>query len=178
MADVRFRQDVARSGSALEVRTALATRVAADYRGIGQSRHGSLAGFEASFLDWARLDLAVAVDAMRDDATPLFLVGHSFGGHSFGLLPNPERVARFYVFAAGAGWHGWMKPLERIRVQLLWQVVLPQLVRWKGYLPWSLLGMGEDLPLGVFRQWKHWCQYPNYLLDDPTASELRAQYAR
>jgi predicted alpha/beta hydrolase len=154
------------------------TTLTVDYRGIGQSRPRSLKGFAASFLDWARLDLAAAVAAMADHEVPLFLVAHSFGGHALGLLPHPERLAGAYVLAAGAGWHGWMAQTERIRVQLLWNVVLPPLVRWKGYLPWSLVGMGEDLPLGVYRQWRRWCRYPHYFLDDPAAHDLREHCAR
>jgi predicted alpha/beta hydrolase len=30
-------------------------------------------------LDWARQDLAAAVDAMADGSTPLYIAGHSFG---------------------------------------------------------------------------------------------------
>ncbi|WNQ02454.1 hypothetical protein ROJ25_06300, partial [Pseudomonas aeruginosa] len=25
-------------------------------------------------------------------------------------------------------------------------------------MAWSLLGMGDDLPLGVYRDWKRWCR--------------------
>jgi predicted alpha/beta hydrolase len=138
-----------------------------DYRGIGESRPASLRGFRMDYLDWARLDLAAAVDACPDDGTPLFMVGHSYGGHAFGLLPNHQRVAGFYTFATGAGWHGWMPPLERLRVQLMWRLIGPVLTRLKGYLAWSKLGMGEDLPLSVFHQWRHWCRYPRYFFDDP-----------
>ncbi|KPF52801.1 alpha/beta hydrolase [beta proteobacterium AAP51] len=149
-----------------------------DYRGIGLSRPAELRGFEMDYRDWARLDLAAAVDACPEDGVPLFMVGHSYGGHAFGLLPNHARVAGLYTFATGAGWHGWMPPLERLRVLLMWRVLGPVLTRWKGYLPWSLLGMGEDLPLGVYRQWRHWCQFPRYFFDDPElAAEVQAQFA-
>lgn len=153
------------------------TTLTLDYRGIGQSRPVSLRGFEMNYLDWAQQDLAAAVDAMSTDDTPLFMVGHSFGGHAFGLLPNHDRVARFYTFATGAGWHGWMPRAEQLRVLALWRVIGPALTRWKGYLPWSLLGMGEDLPLNVFLQWRHWCQYPRYFFDDPDMSHLAARFA-
>ncbi|MFN9746802.1 MAG: alpha/beta fold hydrolase [Betaproteobacteria bacterium] len=138
-----------------------------DYRGVGLSRPASLRGFEMDYLDWARLDLAAAVDAVPEDGRPLLMVGHSYGGHAFGLLPNHGRVARFATFATGAGWHGWMPPLERLRVLAMWRVLGPLLTRWKGYLPWSLLGMGEDLPLPVYRQWRRWCAFPRYFFDDP-----------
>jgi predicted alpha/beta hydrolase len=138
-----------------------------DYRGVGQSAPASLRGFQMVYRDWASLDLAAAVDAMSQDERPLFLVGHSFGGHALGLLPNHERVARVYTFATGAGWHGWMPPLERVRVLFLWYLFGPVLTRWKGYLAWSLAGLGADLPLGVYRDWKRWCRYPRYFFDDP-----------
>jgi predicted alpha/beta hydrolase len=144
-----------------------------DYRGIGLSRPPSLRGFEMDYLDWARLDLAAAVDAVPEDGTPLFMVGHSYGGHAFGLLPNHARVARLITLATGAGWHGWMPRLERLRVLAMWRVLGPLLTRWKGYLPWSLLGMGEDLPLPVYRQWRRWCSFPRYFFDDPALRPLR-----
>ncbi len=138
-----------------------------DYRGIGQSKPASLRGFEMNYLDWARLDLAAAVDACAADEGPLYMVGHSFGGHAFGVLPNHAHVAGLYTFASGAGWHGWMPRLEQVRVLTMWRVLGPLLTAWKGYLPWSLLGMGEDLPLGVYRQWRQWCRYPRYFFEDP-----------
>ena len=144
-----------------------------DYRGIGLSRPASLRGFEMDYLDWARLDLAAAVDAVPEDGLPLVMVGHSYGGHAFGLLPNHARVARFATFATGAGWHGWMPWAERLRVLAMWRVLGPLLTRWKGYLPWSLLGMGEDLPLPVYRQWRRWCGFPRYFFDDPALHGLR-----
>jgi predicted alpha/beta hydrolase len=153
------------------------TTLTLDYRGIGRSRPSSLVGFEMNYLDWATRDLAAAVDAMASDVVPLFMVGHSFGGHAFGLLPNHARISRFYTFATGAGWHGWMPLLERIRVLALWRVVGPMIVRRKGYLAWKALGMGEDLPRNVFLQWRHWCRYPQYFFDDPAMSHLVEQFA-
>lgn len=148
-----------------------------DYRGIGQSRPASLKGFRMNLLDWARLDLAVAVEAMTNDSVPLYVLGHSYGGHAFGLLPNHAKVAGFYVFGTGAGWHGYMPLSERLRVLTMWNVVLPVLTWWKGYCPWKMLGLGEDLPTDVYRQWRHWCQYRRYFFDDPAMRGIELQYA-
>ncbi len=152
------------------------TTLTLDYRGIGRSAPATLKGYEMDYLDWARLDLAAAVDAAHADGTPLFMVGHSYGGQAFGLLPNHRLVRGLYTFATGAGWHGWMPPFERLKVLLMWRVIGPVLTRWKGYLPWSLLGMGEDLPLGVYRQWRAWCQHPRYFFDDPAQQHLQARF--
>jgi predicted alpha/beta hydrolase len=149
-----------------------------DYRGIGESKPASLRGFEMEYLDWAREDLATALGAWHDPALPLFMIGHSFGGHAFGLLPDPNRVQRFYTFATGAGWHGWMPRAERLRVWAMWNLVGPLWTRWKGYLPWSHIGMGEDLPLGVYTQWRHWCRFPRYFFDDPATPGIQAEFDR
>ena len=112
-----------------------------DYRGIGLSRPHTLRGFRMAYLDWAHQDLAAAVDAMTEDGVPLFMVGHSFGGHAFGLLPNHERVARFYTFATGAGWAGWMPPAERIKVTIMWR-----LLKSRGADPADIAVLTDHLP--------------------------------
>jgi predicted alpha/beta hydrolase len=112
-----------------------------DYRGVGLSAPASLKGFRMDYFDWGRLDLAAAVDAMGRADLPLNVVGHSYGGHAFGMLPNHNQVAALFTFGTGAGWHGWMPPLERIKVLALWYLIGPLLTRWKGYLPWSLRGI-------------------------------------
>ena len=148
-----------------------------DYRGIGQSRPSSLKGFRMDLLDWARQDLAAAVDAMPEDGVPLFVAGHSYAGHAFGLLPNHAKVAGFHVSGTGAGWHGWMPIGERIKVLALWTVLGP-VTSWKGYSPWRALGMGEDIPEDAFRQWRHWCRFPHYFFDDPAMRGIEASYAK
>jgi len=149
-----------------------------DYRGIGLSRPATLKGFAVDFLDWGRLDLAAAVEHMASDDVPLLLVGHSYGGHALGLLPNQHKIAASYLFGTSAGWHGWMPPLERLKVWFTWNLLGPLLTRWHGYLAWSKLGMGEDLPLSVYRQWKGWCRYPHYFFDDPKMSGICSSYDR
>lgn len=149
-----------------------------DYRGIGLSAPATLKGFKMDYLDWGRLDLAAAVEHMEHDSLPLFMVGHSYGGHALGLLPNHDKLSAAYTFATGAGWHGWMPLPERLRVWVMWNLVGPLLTRWKGYLAWNRLGMGEDLPIDVYRQWKRWCRYPHYFFDDPEQRDVAAGFAR
>ena len=62
---------------------------------------------------------------------------------------------------------------ERLKVQFMWSVLFPVLVAWKGYLPWKMLGLGEDMPLDVYRKWKRWCSMPHYFFDDPLVREAK-----
>lgn len=54
-----------------------------DYRGGGGSGPDALKGLEMSYLN-----LAAVVDLLAGESLPLYRVGHSFGGHAIGLLPN------------------------------------------------------------------------------------------
>jgi predicted alpha/beta hydrolase len=148
-----------------------------DYRGVGQSKPQSLKGYKMDYLDWGAQDLAAAVDHASSYTHPIFVVGHSYGGHAIGLLPNYAKIEAAYVFGTGAGWSGWMPPLERVKVNIMWKLIAPLFVKKYGYLAWSKLGMGEDLPKDVYRQWKHWCQFPHYFFDDPSMAHIHEQYA-
>jgi predicted alpha/beta hydrolase len=151
------------------------TVVTFDYRGIGESAPATLQGFHMDYRDWAEKDLAAVLHDQHGSTLPLFLVGHSYGGHAIGLTSHALLRAA-YTFGTGAGWHGWMPLLERIRVSIMWNVVAPVIVKAKGYLGWSALGMGEDLPLGVYQQWKRWCHFPHYFFDDPHYPEMQSKF--
>jgi len=149
-----------------------------DYRGVGASAPGSLRGFRMDYRDWARLDLAGVLDHAGSDL-PIHVVAHSFGGQALGLLPDPGLVTSMHALGSGSGWRGWMPRAERMRVAFLWNVFGPIIVRTHGYLAWHRFGLGEDLPVDVYRQWKHWCRYPGYWFDDPeVGEEVSALFAR
>ncbi|OTG69292.1 alpha/beta hydrolase [Acinetobacter sp. ANC 4470] len=149
-----------------------------DYRGIAQSAPKRLKGFKMSYLDWGALDLAAAIDYLAQDQVPLFMVGHSYGGQALGLAPNHAKVTAMYCFGTGAGWHGYMPFKEKMKVQVIWNIIFPPMVAVAGYLPWSKLNMGADLPIGVYQQWRKWCKNPTYFFADPEQHALIAQYAQ
>jgi predicted alpha/beta hydrolase len=45
---------------------------------------------------------------------------------------------------------------------------MPFLSHLFGYLPWSRIIGGEDVPKGVALEWARWCRTPGYLLGDET----------
>lgn len=150
--------------------------VTIDYRGIGDSKPATLKGFDMQYADWSTLDLAAAVNyaALRGK---VWLVGHSLAGHAIGQLPDANILQAAYVCGAGAGWHGWMPRPERYRVWAMWNVLGPIGTRIYGYHPMSKLGAGEDLPIGVYRDWKRWCKLPHYFFDDPEAKAITDKFA-
>ena len=149
-----------------------------DYRGVAQSAPKQLKGFKMSYLDWGTLDLAAAIDFLAQDPIPLFMIGHSYGGQALGLAPNHAKVTAMYCFGTGAGWHGYMPFKEKMKVQVIWNIIFPPMVAVTGYLPWSKLNMGADLPIGVYQQWRKWCKNPTYFFADPEQHALIAQYAQ
>lgn len=149
-----------------------------DYRGTGESRPASLRGFRMNFSDWARWDIDAALDTLVDGDRPVFVVGHSYGGMAFGLVPSRDRVQAVYAFGAGTGWHGFVPGLERWRVLAMWRIIGPIAIALCGYLPWSRLMSGEDLPSDVFWQWRSWVSRRFGFLDEPQLPGVREEIAQ
>jgi predicted alpha/beta hydrolase len=137
-----------------------------DYRGVGASRPGSLAGFAATMQDWGRLDLAAAhAEAERAAGDrPVLLVGHSFGGQALGLLDGGSRLAGGVTIASGWGWWGFQPWWRQPGLLAVWYGLMPVFTGVLGYVP-AGVGMGEGLPGGVAAEWSRWCRSPGYLLD-------------
>jgi len=135
-----------------------------DYRGIGLSRQGPLARSRATLADWGQQDQAAALDCLlqHTGAERLVLVGHSAGGQMIGLQPRHDRVARLVGVAASTGWLAAMRWPFRWRARLGLRVLLPLGARLLGYAPSAALGLGENLPAGVARQWGQWCAAGGY----------------
>ncbi len=144
------------------------TVVTYDYRGIGESRRGSLRGFEASVADWALLDMAAVVDFTVDRFTPrsLFLVSHSVGGQIAGLLDNAALIRGMVAVSSQSGYWRHQGRGQRLPVAVHVHLTLPGLARALGYVPWSKFSSAQDLPSGVALQWSRWCRDPRYVMSD------------
>ncbi|HKS62899.1 MAG TPA: alpha/beta fold hydrolase [Xanthobacteraceae bacterium] len=144
-----------------------------DYRGIGGSRPRSLRGFAVRMRDWAALDVAAAIDHMRNvwPKLPLGVVGHSFGGQALGLAPNNDQVSRALFVAAQAGYWRLFHSPEKYRVYAMLRLIGAPIARTLGYVP-GRFGIGEDLPRDVFLEWTGWVMRPRYFFDDATLDAL------
>lgn len=149
-----------------------------DYRGVGLSAPKHLKNFKMSYLDWGEYDLSAAIDYLSLNKLPIYMVGHSYGGQALGLSSNHSKVEAMFCFGTGAGWHGYMPLGEKIKVQIVWNIVFPPLVAVTGYLPWSKFNMGADLPKDVYQQWRRWCKNPTYFFADPGLDHLVQRFAQ
>jgi predicted alpha/beta hydrolase len=139
-----------------------------DYRGIGDSRPDRLSRFGATLVEWGAVDLASVVRFTADSfgGGRTALVGHSVGGQLLGLLPEAAVSALERVVMVGAqsgDYRLWPAATDRARLGALWYAVVPGIASTLGYLP-GALGIGEDLPGGVAREWARWCRTPGYMV--------------
>jgi predicted alpha/beta hydrolase len=129
--------------------------VAYDYRGIGESRPGSLRGFDASWINWGRLDLEAVLRYAdeRFPRQPIHVVAHSVGGFLLGLAESNHLIRR--VFTVGAQYAYWRDYAgdRRLRMFAKWHVAMPLIASMCGYFPGKRLGWMEDTPGGVVRDW-------------------------
>ena len=126
-----------------------------DYRGIGESRSGSLRGFKASWSDWGVLDFeAMLKRAQREfPGQPIDVVGHSFGGCAAGLGASGAIIRRIVTVGAQFAYWRDYAASGRWRMFAKWHVAMPLLTALYGYFPGKRLGWLEDTPAGVVRDW-------------------------
>lgn len=144
-----------------------------DYRDFGKS--GTPYHSAATMTDWAITDPTATrlwLEA-RFPGTPLWVIGHSLGGMGLAFQPGTERLDRIITVAAGHGHisaHPW--PF-RIYAYLLWYLFGPLSTALLGYLPGRRLNLGNDLPKGVFWQWRAWLLDRRSLPADPKLGGIK-----
>lgn len=130
------------------------TAITFDYRGIGESRNGSLSGQKIRWYNWGSLDIdAVLVWALeRSDGLPVNFVGHSFGGFGVGLAEHAAGLSRILTVGAQHAYWRDLRPRHQIGHFARAAAMLP-LVTVMGYFPAKRLRLMEDLPSGVALDW-------------------------
>ena len=136
-----------------------------DYRGIRGSRPQTLKGFNATMSDWGTLDMGAALQFVKERMpnAKRYVVGHSVGGQ---LLPSSHEAdsidAAALIASSTGSWTQMQTFGYRMFCALIWYGVVPATTSMLGYLPAKTLRQGEDLPLGVAREWSAWCKQEDY----------------
>lgn len=136
-----------------------------DYRGMGDSALGGDRPARVRLEDWGRKDFPAAFRWLRDRHAParVVVLGHSVGGQLLGIAPEVRDADALVGVAAQSGhWRHW-DGLERARVFALWYAAVPLLTALNDRFPSSRLGLGQDIPSGVARQWAEWGRDSDYI---------------
>lgn len=159
-----------------------------DYRGIAASRAALRAGEDVRLRDWARLDMAAALNAAdrrrrlleAGTSAPVGLlwIGHSLGGNAVGLVPGfADKVDAVLGVAAQVAYLGHWSGWARVQAWVFFHLMLPGLVRLLGRAPGRVLGpRAQDLPAGAALEWAAWGRTPGFLFGDPTLARERSYH--
>lgn len=136
-----------------------------DYRGMGDSVPAAGSYRWIRLEDWGRKDFPAVVRWLRDRHAParVAVLGHSVGGQLLGIAPEVREVDALVGIAAQSGyWRHW-DGVERAKVFALWYAAIPLVTAVTDRFPAARLGLGQDIPSGVARQWAEWGRDPEYV---------------
>mgnify|MGYP001396385898 CR=1 FL=1 len=138
-----------------------------DYRDFGASRRKPVQESSATMADWGLYDQQAAFDALLQlaDTSKTHVIGHSLGGFMLPFHDNLDKVDEVTTVASGlVYWRDHRLPYV-IQVIMFWFLAIPFITRFKGYLPGKAIGL-EDMPAGVYWQWRKWCTSRNFFETD------------
>ncbi len=151
-----------------------------DYRGFGKSSTGHLRESKATMADWGITDQAAVLKYIVETMPnlPIRVIGHSLGGLCMMFQEHADRVESMTAIASGPA-HILRHPLYFMPTALFfWMGIGPISTAILGYLPGKKIGLGADIPKGVFWQWRRWCitkgfHKPDWGKDLPEPDESR-----
>lgn len=139
-----------------------------DYRDFGASLAINLRKSTATMADWALYDQQAALNALLGlaDTPKAHMIGHSLGGFMLPFHDNLGKVDQVTTVACGlVNWRDHPTPYWWT-VAAFWYGIGPALTKLWGYMPGKRLGLGADIPAGVYWQWRKWCTSPGFFADE------------
>lgn len=139
-----------------------------DYRGIGASRSASLTGFQATVMTWAERDYPAVVKHVMEEhpGNKISIIGHSIGGQLIGMAEASRQADSFIMVGSQTPYWRNYRGTTKIKIWLLWYLLIPSFTNLFGYFPSKKLGLFEDIPGPAARQWARWGKSINYLFDE------------
>jgi predicted alpha/beta hydrolase len=97
---------------------------------------------------------AIAWVREHDGALPLYLMGHSLGGHyaSMSVGLDPDGIDGVILVGCSSPWIGGFEGATRARIKLL-HAIIPVTTRALGYFPGDRIGFGGREAGGLMRDW-------------------------
>ncbi|HEY0840247.1 MAG TPA: alpha/beta fold hydrolase, partial [Vulgatibacter sp.] len=137
-----------------------------ELRGLGTSSVRASHDVDFGYTDIVELDLPAAIRAVRErfPGAPLYLLGHSLGGHLavLYLARNPDAgIGGLALVASGTPWYRiWRPPLGWVLYGVAW--LAPLLAKVLGYFPGRLFSFAGRESFGVISDWAHIAHTGNF----------------
>lgn len=127
-----------------------------EQRGHGDSRLRPSRRCDFGFREALEYDIPAVLDEVerRAPGMPLYLMGHSLGGHYAAMTAGrlPERVAGVIIAACGSPWVGGFQGRTRRQLQFLCRLI-PITNRLLGYYPGERIGFGGREARTLMTDW-------------------------
>lgn len=138
-----------------------------DYRGSGESAPEHLAKCDYFMHDYGTKDMPAIKNYLRTrfPDLPFLFVGHSAGGQQVGFIPKLDDVSGMVGFAVSSGYTRDMPFKNFVLSNVFFWLITPVSLLFKGYLMSKPLGIMENLPKNVIKEWRAWCSKPSYFFD-------------
>jgi len=149
-----------------------------DYRGQGASRTGPVSDDPSTMMEWARYDIPAAAAHVCSlyPGLPLDVVGHSVGGQFAGLIDASLPLRRLALLSSSSGYWGLQRAPLKYAAWAFWRLAGPAWIGSRGYIPKGLFWKGEDLPAGVWRDWRDFGVNPECFRDALALNGLASRY--
>ena len=110
-----------------------------DYRGIAESRPQKLKGFKADFVIWGERDFSSVIKKSKNllPINKIVVLGHSIGGTIFGMTLDCQEIEAVIMIGAQTSYYKDWPKKHRVKLYLLWHMVMPFLTNLVGYFSWK-----------------------------------------
>lgn len=128
-----------------------------EQRGHGESALRASRECDWGFAEVLTNDLPAVFDWIGNQVpgAPLYLLGHSLGGHYSAIMAGrfPERIAGVIVVATGSPWWRAFEGKFRFQIRLLVNL-LPFITLLAGYYPGKQVGFGDSEARTLMADWR------------------------
>ncbi|WP_299254240.1 alpha/beta hydrolase [uncultured Lacinutrix sp.] len=136
-----------------------------DYSGIGLSHGKAVKNNTSNLYDWASNQASILSFVKTENPEhKITLITHSIGGQLIAFNKNIKLADFIITVASQSGYWNLFKGLEKPKMFLFWNAVIPIATSLYGYFPARKLKLFENIPKRVAYQWRVWGNRKNYFL--------------
>jgi len=141
-----------------------------DYYGIGKSNNSTQALKQntCDLKTWAENDQSTVIKFAKEKNPDhqLTLLTHSLGGQLIAFNKHYKYIDNVITIASQSGYYKHWKGLDRFKMFIYWNILLPISTSLFGYFPAKKMGLFENLPKQTANQWRRWANRSNYMLGE------------